>query len=297
MNNRSRRPRYYTRRRRRPALLGTAAFASVIVLALGGLTLVGLDTVSSSGKQLSRVVQPEVVQAPQVAEESAEAGEQASASREESSGEEAPEKSSDDMGSKKDQKESEEASSDNSEKSKKAEEKKEQEKKEEDPPAPPNNNMWMSIPSLGMQGDTVYNSSQPSVMDVGAIKLPPTGFPWEDNANTYIAAHRIGYPGTESYNQFYNLPAMQMNDVIYVGDSNGTVYEYRVTNKFAVSPWETWVTEPQPQGDMITLQTCVTSPHPSDWWTITPQLFELGPDTGRLIVQAERVETYPAQSD
>ena len=46
-------------------------------------------------------------------------------------------------------------------------------------------------------------------MDLGAVKLPSTGFPWQGGANTYIAAHRIGWPGTESDYQFYNLPAMQ----------------------------------------------------------------------------------------
>lgn len=294
MNNRSRRTRYYTRRSKRPALIGTAAFASVIVLALGGLMLVGLDTVGSQGKQLARVAQPEVAQAPEVTEE------ESAGSGEETSGEE---KSEEQASAGSAEESSRERSSDEKASDEKASEKASDEKGEEDrgpekeeaeePPPPQSDAMWMSIPRLGMQGDTVYNSSSHETMGVGAIKLPPTGFPWQDNANTYISAHRIGYPGTQSDNQFYALPAMQMNDVVYLGDANGTTYEYRVTSKFAVKPSENWVTAPQPGGDMVTLQTCIDSLDPSTWWDISPKLMRSGPDSARMIVQAEKVDTYP----
>lgn len=251
--------------------------------------LVGLDTVGSQGKQLARMSQPEVAQAPEVTEQESsggeETGENTSQDNAAGSGEE---ESAEKQGGSGSGKSSDEDSGDGQEKPEKKAE-------PEDPPPPPNNNMWMSVPRLGMQSDTVYNSDSHEMMGVGAIKLPPTGFPWQDNANTYISAHRIGYPGTQSDNQFYNLPAMQMNDVIYVGDANGTTYEYRVTSKFAVKPWENWVTEPQGD-DMITLQTCVDSLAPSTWWDISPKLMRSGPDSARLIVQAEKVETYPAPS-
>lgn len=168
------------------------------------------------------------------------------------------------------------------------------EQRESGPPPPSDPTMSLSVPSLGLQGDTVRNSAAPAAMDQGAIKLPPTGFPWQEGANTYIAGHRIGYPGTESRYQFYDLPAMQNGDAVYLTDANGTTYEYRVSEKFAVAPTDTSVTEPQAGRDMVTLQTCVDSLDPSTWWDITPKLMEAGPDSGRLVVQADKVATYPA---
>jgi sortase A len=48
-----------------------------------------------------------------------------------------------------------------------------------------------------------------------------------------------------------------------------------------------WVTEPVAGRDMITLQVCTESP--DDWWTIGPSLMSSGPDSGRLMVQADLV--------
>src|SRR5215217_3159102 len=35
-----------------------------------------------------------------------------------------------------------------------------------------------------------------------AIHLQGTGFPWDNEANVYIAGHRLGYPNTESWLTF-----------------------------------------------------------------------------------------------
>ena len=80
---------------------------------------------------------------------------------------------------------------------------------------------------------------------------------------------------------------MQQGDEVSLTDADGTEYEYEVTEIFAVEPSESWVTEPVAGKDMVTLQTCTHTPE--DWWSITPQLFEAGPETGRLVVRAERV--------
>lgn len=161
-----------------------------------------------------------------------------------------------------------------------------------EPPAPSDPTMSMTIPRLAaVQGDTVLNSASPQALDQAAMKLPSTGFPWQEGANTYIAGHRIGWPGTETLYQFYYLPAMRMGDAVYLTDANGTTYEYRVTEKFAVSPAENWVTQPVAGRDMVTLQTCTETVN--DWWTIGPRLMESGPDSGRLIVRADKVATYP----
>lgn len=165
-------------------------------------------------------------------------------------------------------------------------------KKEAALPAPEDPTLYLTVPKLGIYGHTVRNDDSQWALDAGAAKLPATGSPWQDNANTYIAGHRVGWPGTESYYQFYNLPAMRERDVVYLADTNGTVYTYQVSKVFAVSPWEMWVTAPIPGRDVVTLQTCTESL--TDWWTLGPNLFAGGPESGRLIVRADRVAVEPA---
>ena len=81
-------------------------------------------------------------------------------------------------------------------------------------PVPTTNDLWMTIPKMGLYDDYVANSKAPAAMDRDAIKLPSTAFPWQRSANTYIAAHRIGYPGTGSDYQFYDLPNLALGDRI-----------------------------------------------------------------------------------
>jgi sortase A len=154
-------------------------------------------------------------------------------------------------------------------------------------PTPPTNDLWMSIPALGLYDNYVTNSAAESAMDYGAIKLPHTAFPWQDNANTYIAAHRLGWPGTASHHQFYNLPLLARGDVIYLGDVNGTTYTYEVTGFKEITPDETWVTTPQSGRDMVSLQTCIETF--GDYWTMGPNWYV------RYIVQADRVSVDVAK--
>src|SRR5215213_8870599 len=133
-----------------------------------------------------------------------------------------------------------------------------QSQKQDDPqqaslPDPPTNDLWFSIPALGLYDQYVTNAENLdfSAMDYGAIKLANSGYPWQKGANTYIAAHRLGWPGTASYHQFYNLPALQLGDIVYLGDANGTTYTYKVTDFKEIAPNETWVTGPQDGRDMV----------------------------------------------
>ena len=153
-------------------------------------------------------------------------------------------------------------------------------------PVPATNDLWMTIPKMGLYDDYVTNSEDPVAMDQGAIKLPSTAFPWQESANTYIAAHRIGYPGTESDYQFYDLPNLALGDRIYLGDANGTTYTYEVTGFKEVLPSETYVTAPQAGRDMISLQTCIQDY--CDYWTMGPNWYV------RYVVQADRVSVDPA---
>jgi sortase A len=134
----------------------------------------------------------------------------------------------------------------------------------------------------------VRNDSSEAALDLGAIKVPGSGFPWEKaDTNTYIACHRIGWPGTESYNQCLNLPAMQVGDEIYLQDTLGRVYQYRISELRAVSPNDGWIANPVAGKDVVSLQTCTETPE--DWWTLGPGLYGGGPESGRLVAQAERV--------
>ena len=152
-------------------------------------------------------------------------------------------------------------------------------------PVPATNDLWMSIPALGLYDNYVANSNDPAALDVGAAKTVESGFPWQDNANTYISAHRLGYPGTASDHQFYNLPLLQQGDVIYLGDANGTTYTYEVTGFVEVTPADSWITAPQPGRDMVSLQTCIEDF--GDYWTMGPNWYV------RYIVQADRVSVDP----
>jgi sortase A len=155
-------------------------------------------------------------------------------------------------------------------------------------PDPPTDDLWFSIPALGLYDQYVTDTNDFSAMDYGAIKLPNSGFPWQKGANTYIAAHRLGWPGTGSYHQFYNLPALAVGDVVYLGDANGTTYTYKVSGFKEIAPNQAYeVTGPQNGKDMVSLQTCIENY--GDYWTMGPNWYV------RYIVQADRVSVTPAK--
>ena len=156
---------------------------------------------------------------------------------------------------------------------------------EANPPDPPTDDLWMSIPALGLWDQYVTNTNDYSAMDYGAIKLAPTAYPWQSGANTYIAAHRLGWPNTGSYHQFYNLPLLGMGDVVYLGDANGTTYVYKVSGFKEVAADDTSITAPQAGRDMLSLQTCIEDY--GDYWTMGPNW------NVRYIVQADRVSVIP----
>ncbi len=110
--------------------------------------------------------------------------------------------------------------------------------------------------------------------DHAAIHLAGTGFPWDEEANVYMAGHRLGYPRTDSFLAFFDLNKLQKGDDIYVTDTEGTRYTYKVTKEFTVSPTDLSVTEPVPGRNVLTLQTC-TLPDYSQ----------------RLLIQAELTDT------
>lgn len=105
-----------------------------------------------------------------------------------------------------------------------------------------------------------------------AVHLRGTGHPWSREANVYIAGHRLGYPGTDSFLAFWDLNGVEKGDKIFVTDTAGKRYVYKVFRDFIVPPSQVSVTEPIEGRNILTLQTC-TLPDYSQ----------------RLIVQAEKV--------
>jgi sortase A len=88
-----------------------------------------------------------------------------------------------------------------------------------------------------------------------------------------MAGHRLGYVGTPSWLAFWDLDKLETGDKVYVTDSTGRRYVYRVFKEFVVDPEDVFVTRPLKGKNIITLQTCTLPDY-----------------SRRLIVQAERVE-------
>lgn len=103
--------------------------------------------------------------------------------------------------------------------------------------------------------DAAYDDEQ-SLRQNTAIHLRGTGFPWEEEANVYIAGHRLGYPSTGSFLAFYDLGELENGDEITVTDANGTKYAYEVFNEIIASPTDVHLMQPQEGKNILTLQTC-----------------------------------------
>ncbi|HET6687998.1 MAG TPA: class E sortase [Rubrobacter sp.] len=146
--------------------------------------------------------------------------------------------------------------------------------------APAGTIMSLSVPAMGISDIPVVEGTSETSLSQGAGHVPGTGYPWVPGSNTYIAGHRIGYPGTPSDHVFWNLPNLGQGDQILLTDSNGTTYTYAVSDIFEVLPTDLSVTAPT-GGDVVSLQTCIEDY--GDYWTPGPNWFV------RYIVRAERV--------
>jgi sortase A len=146
--------------------------------------------------------------------------------------------------------------------------------------APADAIMSLSVPAMGISDIPVVEGTSEASLSQGAGHVPGTGYPWVPGSNTYIAGHRIGYPGTPSDHVFWNLPNLGQGDQILLTDSNGTTYSYAVSEIFEVSPTDLSVTAPT-GGDVVSLQTCIEDY--GDYWTPGPNWFV------RYVVRADRV--------
>jgi len=143
---------------------------------------------------------------------------------------------------------------------------------------PSDKTLQLTVPAMArIENDKVpytAGTDEEALKTNAAVHLKGTGFPWDNEANVYIAGHRLGYPNTESWLTFWDLSNVVGGDKIYVTDANGTKYTYNVFKTFVVSPSNTHVTDTLPGKNILTLQSC-TLPDYSE----------------RLIVQAELTDT------
>ena len=145
------------------------------------------------------------------------------------------------------------------------------------PPVKKDTTMELTIPSMKrVQNVPVYTGTagDKSALHDGTLHLKGTSFPWQQEANVYIAGHRLGYPHTKSWLVFWDLNELRRGSRVVLTDSDGTKYIYRVYDRFILGPNDTSATEPVAGMNVISLQTC-TLPNYTD----------------RLIVRAELIKT------
>lgn len=129
----------------------------------------------------------------------------------------------------------------------------------EEPPAPASTTMKLTVPKMARVKDITVRTTpvgDESALEAGAQHVEGTGYPWQEVANVYIAGHRLGYPGTDSYLVFWDLDALQNGDEIVLTAADGTRYTYSVFTSFVVGPYDSQVLQPTPGANIVSLQTC-----------------------------------------
>jgi sortase A len=147
--------------------------------------------------------------------------------------------------------------------------------------APKDTTLQLTIPKMARVEDLpVYDApwDDEAAIDTSAAHLDSSGFPWQEGANVYIFAHRMGFPGTNSFLVFYDLDVLENGDEVFVTDADGTRYTYEVFEQFVTDPYDWGPTEPEAGKSILTLQSCTLPDY-----------------TQRLIVQAELTKAEPAE--
>ncbi len=148
------------------------------------------------------------------------------------------------------------------------------------PAAPRDQDMTLTVPSMKRVKEIpVYGgpAKDETGLRNGTLHVDDTGFPWQREANVYIAGHRLGYPRTDSFLVFWDLNELKRGQRVLLTDSEDTRYVYKVFDRRIVGPDEVSVKKPIEGKNIVSLQTC-TLPDYKD----------------RLVVQAELVKTVKA---
>ena len=126
---------------------------------------------------------------------------------------------------------------------------------------PPSDDMMkLTVPKMAEIKDdeipTGLGTDETLFHDYAGVHIKHTGFPWEEEANVYIAGHRLGYEGTDSYLAFWDLNELEEGDEFYITDSEGRKYTYKVFKKVVATPDNLSVLAPMEGKNIATLQTC-----------------------------------------
>jgi sortase A len=119
----------------------------------------------------------------------------------------------------------------------------------------------LTVPRLGLKDVAVPTGSSQAELDrQGIMHLEGTGVPWQEDSNTFIVGHALGFLRTRVPYAFYELEKMQPGDEIVVEDPTGEEYVFRVYDRMTVQPTDYWVTYPEDGRTIISLQTCTPVP-------------------------------------
>jgi sortase A len=141
-----------------------------------------------------------------------------------------------------------------------APERTQQQSAEEQANAPEDPTLNITVPSMERISNApipdTFGDDEVALKNFAGIHLQGTGFPWQDEANVYIAGHRLGYPNTPSFLAFWDIDSVVEGDQIFVTDANGREYTYEVFQNLEVDPTDLFVTEPLEGRNILTLQSC-----------------------------------------
>ena len=147
---------------------------------------------------------------------------------------------------------------------------------------PPSNDMMkLTVPKMEQIKDdeipTGLGTDETLFHDYAGVHIKHTGYPWEEEANVYIAGHRLGYEGTNSHLAFWDLNKLEEGDEFYITDSEGRQYTYVVFRKYVTTPANLRVLNSVEGKNIVTLQTCTLPDY-----------------TNRLLIRAELEEIKEA---
>ena len=121
--------------------------------------------------------------------------------------------------------------------------------------------MTLTVPKLGLKDVAVPTGSTQAELDrEGIIHMEGTGVPWQEDSNTFIVGHALGFMWTRVPYAFYELDEMKPGDEIIVEDPTGEEYVFQVYDHMTVRPADYWVTYPEEGHTIISLQTCTPVP-------------------------------------
>lgn len=141
--------------------------------------------------------------------------------------------------------------------------------------APQDKTLRLTVPKMERVSDAVVPTTagddEEALKTNAGIHLDGTGYPWEKEANVYIAGHREGFPGTPSHLAFHDLDVLEPGDPVVLTDGDGNAYSYKVSEKQVVAADDLSVLRATPNENVLTLQSCTLPDY-----------------TDRLVVRAER---------